>query len=169
MAPPAFSWVIDGALAACGAPGALAPFDVDSDLRSLAFEGTTLLVTLTRAPVDPSSLEQSGIRAEHFPIEEMGAPESPEQLLPLLEQMQTEINNGGCVTVHCLAGKGRSGTVIAAYLCMTRGIPAGQAIARVRAARPGSIESQAQEEFIARFVEVLDLPELQPEEERDEE
>jgi len=52
--------------------------------------------------------------------------------------------------VHCLAGLGRTGTV-AACLLVTRGRTAGESIAAVRAVRPGSVQSQAQADFVEAF------------------
>lgn len=47
------------------------------------------------------------------------------------------------LTLHCMGGAGRSGTV-AARLLMYFGLPASDAVQRVRAARPGAIETRAQ-------------------------
>ncbi|WP_200306505.1 dual specificity protein phosphatase family protein, partial [Paracraurococcus ruber] len=54
---------------------------------------------------------------------------------------------GGRVAVHCAAGLGRSG-MVAAWVLTGFGMPAAAAIAAVRAARPGAIETAAQEAFI---------------------
>ena len=51
------------------------------------------------------------------------------------------------VAVHCAAGKGRTGTVLAAYL-VTQGMTAGEAIRKVRELRPGSVETYEQEQMI---------------------
>ena len=47
---------------------------------------------------------------------------------------------GGTVAVHCRAGLGRTGTV-AARLLVERGASAAEAVAAVRAARPGTLET----------------------------
>jgi atypical dual specificity phosphatase len=54
------------------------------------------------------------------------------------------------VAVHCTAGKGRTGTVLAAYL-VTTGLSAHAAIDRVRHLRPGSVETPDQEEAVEEF------------------
>jgi len=47
------------------------------------------------------------------------------------------------VAVHCTAGLGRTGVVLACHL-VTRGMSADNAIARIRRLRPGSIETDEQ-------------------------
>ena len=51
------------------------------------------------------------------------------------------------MVVHCLAGLGRSGTV-AARLLIELGHDPDEAIRRVRLARPGAIQSAAQEHYL---------------------
>ena len=56
--------------------------------------------------------------------------------------------NGGFVLFHCAAGLGRTGTMAALVLIDRFRMPAGEAIAAVRAARPGTIESDSQMRFL---------------------
>ena len=46
---------------------------------------------------------------------------------------------------HCAAGRGRTGTILAAYLIKRENLTADQAIKRIRSIRPGSIQSDRQE------------------------
>ena len=71
-----------------------------------------------------------------------------------LERCMTAIERANAqnmaVAVHCGAGLGRTGTVLAAYL-VSKGASAVDAIARVRRLRPGSVETETQEEAIIEF------------------
>ena len=55
------------------------------------------------------------------------------------------INNKEAVMVHCAAGMGRAGTVLACYLVKYQKHSAKDAIIKVREERPGSIQSESQE------------------------
>jgi len=58
------------------------------------------------------------------------------------------------VLVHCAAGIGRTGAVLAAYLIRTENLSATEAIFRVRSQRPGSIE-KGQENSLHLFADHL--------------
>ena len=64
-----------------------------------------------------------------------------------LRQILTE---GGRVVLHCRGGIGRTGT-IAARLLVEFGISPAEAIRMIRRARPGTIETPAQEAYVMRL------------------
>ncbi len=57
---------------------------------------------------------------------------------------------GRAVDVHCLAGQGRTGTVLAAYL-IRRGMPPDAAVQEVRVRCPGAVGSDLQEQALRLF------------------
>lgn len=86
----------------------------------------------------------------HCPITDLGAPGGAfESLFAQLEiRLLVDLSKGGRVLLHCAAGLGRAGTIAARLLIHAGEAPA-QAIARVRAARYGAIESAQQERYLA--------------------
>ena len=57
--------------------------------------------------------------------------------------------------VHCAAGKGRAGTILAAYLIKFKDMDAKNAIERIRSMRPGSIENISQETVLSVYEKYL--------------
>jgi protein-tyrosine phosphatase len=66
-------------------------------------------------------------------------------------ELSREIQNGSRVLVHCRGGLGRAGSV-AALLLIGLGIEPQDAIRRVRAVRPGAIETSEQERYVLAHV-----------------
>ena len=64
--------------------------------------------------------------------------------------MLQAVEQGQTVVVHCKGGLGRSGLVVASGLT-TLGYSAEASLAIVRQTRPGSVETQKQEAFVAQF------------------
>ena len=57
------------------------------------------------------------------------------------------LNSGQRVLVHCAAGLGRTGMLVAKLLVLN-GVSADEAIDQVRRARPGTIETEAQADWV---------------------
>ncbi len=68
----------------------------------------------------------------------------------MVDFINKSISEGKPVGVSCGAGLGRTGTVLACYL-VSLGHSAEVAIGMVRTKRPGSIETETQEEAIKEY------------------
>lgn len=134
--PHGFSWVEERKLA-----GLALPASVD-DLVWLRRQGVQVLVSLTEDRLRRDWADEAGLLVFHEPLADMQAP-SQEQLDRATSAIARAIGAGMPVAVHCAAGLGRTGVVLAAYL-VTRGMTAQAAIARVRKLRPHSIETEDQ-------------------------
>jgi len=62
--------------------------------------------------------------------------------------------SGQKIGVHCLAGQGRTGTMLACYL-VSQGKSPGEAISEIRDLRPGSIETPAQDRAVHQYARDL--------------
>ena len=80
----------------------------------------------------------------------MGVPEF-DDLVSSVDFIHERIGNNEPVMVHCLAGLGSTGTIIACYLIKYEKMSADDAITKIRKQRSGSIQSYVQEEIIFRF------------------
>jgi len=141
--PAGFSWIDQPHLAALARPYGL------EDLTWLRSQGLQLLVSLTEMPLRSDWINEAGLLSIHIPIEDMHAP-TPEQLDAAVSAIRRAREKGMGLAVHCAAGLGRTGTVLAAYL-VSEGLSAREAIARVRELRPGSIETAEQEAAIEEY------------------
>ncbi|NXB66863.1 DUS23 phosphatase, partial [Struthidea cinerea] len=82
-------------------------------------------------------------------------PPTPEQIQSFLQIVEEANGRGEAVAVHCMLGYGRTGTLLACYLCKERHLAGGDAIREIRRLRPGSIETPEQEQAVIRFCQCL--------------
>jgi atypical dual specificity phosphatase len=147
-APRGFHWIVPGRLAGCAAPGVSAP--IDYDLSLLARIGITQLITLTETDIDQEALRRYQLTNIHLPVFDHEAP-SIGQTHMLLVRMQHLMEAGEVLAVHCKAGLGRTGVILAAWMIREGGLTAMDSMARLRKIEPGFIQSSEQEEFLHRY------------------
>jgi atypical dual specificity phosphatase len=139
--PTFFSWVRDARIAASGRPYSKGQVDW---LRN---NGVTLILTLTEEPL-PSDWTR-GLETRHISLKDH-ALLTPSQMKLGADYIASALADGKVVLVHCLAGQGRTGCVLAAYLMAYEGKTARDAIDELRSARRGSVERQ-QEPSVLEF------------------
>src|SRR5581483_7280199 len=94
-------------------------------------------------------VDDAGLLVMHVPVIDMDAP-TQEQLDRCVSALMRARAQGMGVAVHCTAGLGRTGAVLAAYF-VAQGFTPRAAVARVRELRPGSIETADQESAVEEF------------------
>jgi atypical dual specificity phosphatase len=149
--PNGFHWLVPGKLAGCPMPGVV--FAFDHDLALLRGMGITVLVNLTEREMAAELLTPHGLRSYHLGIPDRGAPPLLWAKL-LLAKIEVMLREGEVVAVHCLAGLGRTGMVLAAWL-IRDGLTADEALRRLRTIEPGFVQSQEQEDLLHALEENL--------------
>jgi len=146
--PTNFSWVIDGKLAGCGLP-------VTADeLGWVVDQGIKSIVTVREIALPTDWFNGGDINYLHLAVEDFGAP-NIEELVQAVDFIDQQISSGRPVMVHCAAGKGRTGAVLAAYLIKKQKLTAEQAIEKLRGIRPGSVQSISQETAVSMYEKYL--------------
>jgi atypical dual specificity phosphatase len=145
--PSGFHWVLPGRLGGMARPGTA--HDAAEDLAALRDLGVHLLVTLEEAPLDAERVVAAGLGWEHLPVPDMGTP-STAAALDLCRRITERMTRGLATVLHCRAGIGRTGAMLAACL-VYGGMDALHAVEEVRAVYPHYVQSPRQMEFIHEF------------------
>ncbi len=122
------------------------------EVEWLQEEGVKTIVTIREVPLEEDWVDNMNYL--HVLSDDMGVP-SFEDLKNSVDYVHKKIQNKEPVMVHCLAGLGRTGTILACYLIKYEKMSAEDAIQHVREKRHGSIQSYVQEEMIFQYAKTL--------------
>ena len=132
--------------------------NLDDDVAAIATWHPSAVLTLLEAqeffrlgvPKLARALQAAGLEWHHLPIPDLGTP-GPDFFHAWARTRKCvlgSLRGGERVVVHCAGGLGRTG-MLAARLLAELGVSPADAIRRVRAARPGAIETEAQAAFVS--------------------
>jgi len=154
LGPNGFAWLLDRRLAGTPWPGLVR--SAEYELRLLQGIGVTHLVTLTDRAFDTDLAARHGMSVSHEPIKDMQPPDLA-QALRLCRHLDDLLASGAVVAVHCRAGLGRTGTVLACYWIWHHcgRLDAHQALRQIRQRHPGWVQSSTQVDFLHLFARAV--------------
>jgi ADP-ribosyl-[dinitrogen reductase] hydrolase len=131
--------------------------DLGEDLRVIRAWGASTLVTLIEEAefrllgVEDLSTEvqRYGMAWMHLPIRDVDVPDGRFERAWQVAgpEVHRRIDGSERILIHCRGGLGRTG-LVAGLILVERGVDPRDAIDRVRAARPHTIETLAQERYV---------------------
>jgi atypical dual specificity phosphatase len=139
--PDNFSFVWENRIAGSAHPGG--GRDLVNHLAALREVGVGAILSLTEDALDLAPLREFEMEYLHLPIRDFTAP-NPAQVDEAMDFLHRQVEQGHGALVHCLAGVGRTGAILACYL-VSEGMAPKEAIDRIRRLRPHSLEVYSQE------------------------
>ena len=138
-----FSWIKDGVLA-----GSSKPY-YEEQFEFLKSEDIQVIINLTEEPHQINDL--NAFKLYNIPIPDFDGPKK-DQIEMFLDIYEKHKQANEPILVHCIAGCGRTGTMLAIWLLHKKIVDTPEeAIKRIRELRPCSIETTEQEMIIKNY------------------
>ena len=162
-------WVIPGVLAGMPMPfvhperrlnGGGALEEYEDELPELYSTGIRAVVSLLNIPSDAVVFESAGFSFRCLPVADGAAP-TMEQAAEFVRFVEAQRQEQRPVAVHCEAGLGRTGTMLALYL-ISQGESAEAAIRRVREVEKVAVETPRQIQFLEQYAEQIRRTGIEP-------
>jgi protein-tyrosine phosphatase len=134
-------WVVPGRLLAGEYPAAREENRARRKLAAFRHAGIRCFVDLTEEgeyglPPYAAIAAEGGAEHRRFPIPDLGVP-TPSGMRSILDHIDTALERGKNVYVHCFGGIGRTGTVVGCYL-VRHGTEPDEALASIARWREGT-------------------------------
>ena len=141
-----FSWVVDEKLAGCAGPV------LETELEFLISKKVGALIRLTgreEGAFEEEDIIKAGMQDCHEPVQDFNAP-SQEQIDRVIQFVDRHLEQGTRVAVSCVAGRGRTGTILSCYF-VSKGLSSQDAVYEVKRRGRKPYETQQQLEAIQEY------------------
>ena len=149
------SWIIPGYLGGCGLP------KYPDQIKLFELYNISLVITLREEELNKNLFKDTSVKNRHFLVNDHQAP-TLKQIIEIVTLIEENLSAGRGVMIHCLGGKGRTGTLLACYIAkngLSRfPVPNGpsmypaETIKLLRSLRPISIETSVQENSLKEYI-----------------
>ncbi|MDA4125272.1 MAG: dual specificity protein phosphatase family protein [Thaumarchaeota archaeon] len=145
--PTGFVWIEKCRLAGSGYPASR------SQVEWIADQGIGVILTLTEDALPAAWAQGLSIVTHHIPMNDHAAPGAA-ALDAAVSFIRGQLEQGESVLVHCLAGEGRTGCVLAAYLIKEKKVGADEAMRTLREVKPEFVE-RSQEDAVRNYASTV--------------
>ena len=137
-----FSWVRQGVIAGSAGPV------TDRQFEYLLDKGIEVIINLADIHYEVSDELKDKFYIYNLSITDYSIP-TELNITEFWSTCKKHMNQNNPIVVHCYAGCGRTGTMLALWILLTQQVKTGiEAIHLIRRLRPCSIETEEQEQFI---------------------
>ena len=144
-----FGFIGDYPVAGMGEPWA-SKIDMTHELLKSA--GICGVLTLTEDDLYGHQHLTAGFLHFHEPIDDCEPPDRA-GMDRALSFMNACLENGSGVAVHCFEGRGRTGTILTAWLAEKESLNSKAAIERIHELRPQTVLTPSQREFLRIYID----------------
>ncbi len=114
--------------------------------------GIGAILTLTEEDDLQEQHKKSGFQQLHLPVDDT-MPPTVDTMKKALDFIDLSLEENLGVAVHCLEGRGRTGTVLCAWIAKEESLNYEEAIKRVHELRPYCVITKAQRKFLEVFID----------------
>lgn len=119
------------------------------DLSALHNTGVKAIISLLEDEIGLDTYTKNNFKSKWIPIADDSAP-TLKQVSDLVEYIDKQLDQNCPVAIHCKGGKGRTGTMLAAYL-ISKGTSYEDTMNQINEAKPNAIKKEFQINFLKKL------------------